>query len=302
MATNNVSKNLKDLTPQEFTEFFNSFDLVLCDCDGVLWMGCGLALPRAVEGVQLLKDKGKLVKFVSNNSMRSDQQYAEKFVQLGMRDYKVAKTMAWYLKNINPEAIVYPLLTPAAIEALLRYGIRVVPKQIDMNALTFSNFTQYMVEHDPPRVDAVIADAWLATSFAHLVKALQYLKDPKCQLILGAMDAMLPVNADLAIPGFLDFYEFLKKYSNKTPITMGKPSKLLEEFVKHCFAITNPQRCLFIGDSLKSDISFGRSAGFQTLFVCSGGIDNEEAMLNTLDDYKPDYYTNSVADFIDLLP
>lgn len=102
------------------------------------------------------------------------------------------------------------------------------------------------------------------------------------------------------IVGFVDFYQFLIKHSKKEPVILAKPSKILADILKDRFAITDPKRCLFIGDSLKLDIAFGKSVGFQTLFV-SSGVDTEEDMLNAPDESTPDYYTESVADIIDIL-
>ncbi|XP_075158143.1 uncharacterized protein LOC142231420 [Haematobia irritans] len=307
MVSNKNIKNLQDLSSQELQKFLNSFDLVLCDCDGVVWMGSEIPIPKAIEGIQVIKDQGKKVKFVSNNSLRSDSQYVAKFVELGMKDFQKddilhpIKTMAWYLKNTYPHPIVYPLVAPTAIDALISYGIQVVPTKIDVTKTNIKEFTQYLMKHDPPSVDAVIVDICMGTAYGHLLKALQYLKDPKCELIFGATDATLSITKDFIIPGFVDFYEILMKYSKKEPIIAGKPSKTLENVVKHCFDITNPQRCIFIGDSLKSDIAFGNRAGFQTLFV-SSGLDSEEAMFNAATECKPDFYTKGVADFINLFP
>lgn len=85
MASSNI-KILRLLSSEEFDEFLSSFDLILCDCDGVIWTGSGPTIPRAGEAMQMLKDRCKQVKFVSNNSWRSNSEYLEKFKQIGLEN------------------------------------------------------------------------------------------------------------------------------------------------------------------------------------------------------------------------
>ena len=81
------------LSVKEQKEFFNSFDVVMCDCDGVMWM-IASPLPRTGEAVNALKAAGKQVLFVTNNSMRSDDDYVHKFVGIGVKDFqKVSHTL-----------------------------------------------------------------------------------------------------------------------------------------------------------------------------------------------------------------
>ncbi|XP_059222733.1 uncharacterized protein LOC131996798 [Stomoxys calcitrans] len=299
-------KKLKRLSPQERTDFLNSFDLILSDCDGVVWMASGIPIAGAGETVNLLKAYGKEVKFVTNNSLRSDVEYVEKFTKLGVKNVEEndivypTKAMAWYLKKIKPAATIYPLIASASKKLLSSYGFNLIPIDIDVNELTFQTFAHYLTKNGPTKVDTVIIDYNLATGYAHIIKALQYLNDPECKLMVGATDSMVPLTSSLSIPGYLDFYEILTKYTSKEPIVMGKPSKHLEDFLKEFYTITNSKRCLFIGDSLKADIGFGKSAGFQTLFV-STGINNEEDVLNAPEMCTPDYYADSFADLKELV-
>ena len=72
------------LSPQEQKEFVNSFDVVMCDCDGVMWL-IASPLPRTGEAVNALKAGGKKGLCVTNNSMRADDDYEHKFVGIRVK-------------------------------------------------------------------------------------------------------------------------------------------------------------------------------------------------------------------------
>lgn len=57
---------------------------VILDCDGVLWRGSEL-IPGTLEGLAALRNLGKRLLFVTNNSSKSRQQYLSKFTGLGIQ-------------------------------------------------------------------------------------------------------------------------------------------------------------------------------------------------------------------------
>ena len=95
------ARHILDLNAEERTNFINSFDIVLSDCDGVVWLVSG-AIPRTGEAINLLKAAGKTVKFVSNNSERSDEEYLKKFKTIGVADVvEVGRcTLAICIENV----------------------------------------------------------------------------------------------------------------------------------------------------------------------------------------------------------
>ncbi|XP_005188744.2 uncharacterized protein LOC101887593 [Musca domestica] len=303
MPSNNI-KSLRQLTPEECKEFLNSFDCIFSDCDGVLWTVTGHPIPGVFEALQKLKSRGKLVKFVSNNSVRSNDEYLARIAKYGMTNVKESdiihpvKSMIWYMKQNKPNAVVYPLLGKAGIDLLVEHGFDVV--DLDYDTSTCASMGNFVLKYGLVKVDYVLADVNTSWGYIHMVKAVEYLKDSNCQLLFGAMDQVIPLDASHSMPGYIDFYNFLLKYSNKQPIVLGKPSLLLADILKERFNITQANRCLFIGDSLKMDINFGKNVGFQTLFVLSGG-NTKEDMLNAPECNTPDYYAESVRDFMDIL-
>ncbi|KAF4004425.1 Haloacid dehalogenase-like hydrolase family protein, partial [Saccharomyces cerevisiae] len=64
-------------------EFLDKYDTFLFDCDGVLWLG-SQALPYTLEILNLLKQLGKQLIFVTNNSTKSRLAYTKKFASFGI--------------------------------------------------------------------------------------------------------------------------------------------------------------------------------------------------------------------------
>jgi glycerol 3-phosphatase-2 len=60
----------------------DSYDGIVCDMDGVLWRGHE-EIDGSVNALKALKDSGKTVVFVTNNSARTRAAVAHKLVLLG---------------------------------------------------------------------------------------------------------------------------------------------------------------------------------------------------------------------------
>ena len=75
-------QDLTELSLQDQKSFFNSFDTVLTDCDGVLWSG-NTPIPGSVEMIHKFREMGKKVIYVTNNATRSRKEYVTKMEDLG---------------------------------------------------------------------------------------------------------------------------------------------------------------------------------------------------------------------------
>lgn len=82
-----VPKNILELSKEEKRKFVDSFDLLLNDCDGVVWTLTG-GLPGIKEGIEHIYKLDKKLGFVSNNSVSNRERYESKFKALGVEfDY-----------------------------------------------------------------------------------------------------------------------------------------------------------------------------------------------------------------------
>ena len=75
-------QDLTELSLQDQKAFFNSFDTVLTDCDGVLWSGNN-PIPGSIEMIHKFREMGKKVIYVTNNATRSRKEYVTKCHDLG---------------------------------------------------------------------------------------------------------------------------------------------------------------------------------------------------------------------------
>jgi len=301
MVQSTTPRALFELNAKERKDFLKSFDFVFSDCDGVVWL-LSEPLPQTGEALNLLKDAGKQVKFVTNNSLTSDQVYFEKFTKIGLKNFQTddviqpMKIIIKYLKQHKPNEKVFSIASKAASQTLKEHGIDVETLEVNEHLTAFSLMSYLKTSAG---VGAVVFDINLDLRYIQITKAIQYLQQPNCMLICGGTDTHIPLSPTITAPGFIDYLEHIAKYSGKKPKAFGKPSEFLGLALKDMFKITDPKRCLFIGDSLTQDIAFGKKCGFQTLLVLSGATKLKD--LNSAnDDMLPDFYTNGLKDFLQI--
>ncbi|ALC48779.1 CG2680 [Drosophila busckii] len=296
-------RHILELSVEEQRAFSDSFDMVVSDCDGVLWLLDGW-IPGTGEAINALKSAGKSIKFVSNNSFRSDEQYMEKFAHIGAEQVQhddivhPVKTMVRYLKKHMPNQRVFSLMSLEANETLRKNGIEYESLEVNEH-LTCAKMLDCLLIEKP--CEAVLFDIHLDMSYVQLCKAIYHLQlNHACKLIAGGTDVIMPLTKDLNVPGFYFLLEHIQRFTKREPIYLGKPSPLLGDNLKEMFHIDEPSRCIFVGDMLVQDIQFGKSLGFQSLLVLSGSQTKED-MLAAEPEAQPDYYADSLADFIQLL-
>lgn len=263
--------HIEDFSDEEFNKFFNSFDTVLTDCDGVLWVD-NEPLPGSVEVMNRLKDMGKNVFFITNNSTRTRDEFVTKFRKLGFNVEKkeivsTAYLTALYLSEIGFKKKAYIIGTKGISQELDQVGIKhfgVGPDVLESDMGTLVRGVQ--LEQD---VGAVIVGFDEHFSVPKALKAASYLNNPDCLFIATNTDERFPFSSQLIVPGTGTFVNAISTCAERLPFIIGKPAKYI------CDAIVkgnglDPARSLMIGDKCNTDILFGRKCGFQTLLVLSG--------------------------------
>ncbi|XP_018792369.1 PREDICTED: 4-nitrophenylphosphatase-like isoform X2 [Bactrocera latifrons] len=289
-------RHILNISAKEQREFVNSFDVVMCDCDGVMWM-VSSPLPRTGEAVNALKDDGKLVYFVSNNSERPEEEYVNKFIRIGVKDFQAnhimypAKSMLYYIKKHNIKQPVFSTCSADGNDVLRRGGVDV--RTLDVKeCVRLSNLIK--ITEPEQKMGAVLFDVNCHLNFVQMTAATRYLADKDCDFLMGAPDPIHKLQT-----AFNDFYLILKRLTGREAIIVGKPAVSLGEILKDVYKLDDPKRCLFVGDSMDVDIPFGRNCGFQTLLVLSGSTPIEE-MWQASAENQPHFYADSMADFIEL--
>lgn len=107
-----VPRNILELSKAEKLQFIESFDLVLNDCDGVLWTLTG-SIPGIKEGIDVLYKYNKKLAFVTNHSIKTRRKFEESFAELGVKfDFdkhliEPGSSIVKYLQKINFDKTVF---------------------------------------------------------------------------------------------------------------------------------------------------------------------------------------------------
>ncbi|KAK3432278.1 hypothetical protein EUGRSUZ_E03839, partial [Eucalyptus grandis] len=292
------------LSSGNFRELFDSVDAFLFDCEGVIWKGDKL-IDGVSQTLDLLRSKGKKLVFVTNNSRKSRRENAKKFGSLGIsvsedEIFSSSFAAAMYLKvnDFPQDKKVYVIGGEGIIEELQLAGYTGLggPEDGKKTAEWKSNC---LFEHDKS-VGAVVVGL---DPFINYYK-LQYgtlciRENPGCLFIATNRDAVAHMTDLQEWPGAGCMVAAICSSTQKEPIVVGKPSTFMMEFLLKKFQIDCPRMCM-VGDRLDSDILFGQNAGCKTLLVLSG-VTTLSALQDPANDIQPDYYTNKVSDFLDLL-
>ncbi|KAL0879950.1 hypothetical protein ABMA27_002464 [Loxostege sticticalis] len=289
---------LTELSSSDFKEFLNSFDHVFSDCDGVIW--AGNPLPRTGEFFKKMKQHGKTVHYVSNNSLRTKQDYEGKFKSVGIEDGYENLTLpstaiAEYLKSVNFNKKVYCIACNETVKLLQSNGFKIVEGPL-VSPDFYQEYLQYL--EDDPEVGAVVIDADFKVNLAKLYKATTYLRRPEVIFLNGATDRYVPMKPGCMALGTGAFTDLIAEDTKRVPIQLGKPGKTFGEFAMRRAGVTDPSRVLFIGDMIEQDVGLGKNTGFKTLLLLSNTTKEEMQAHKTI---KPDYYAESLASIVPLL-
>ncbi|XP_061388904.1 glycerol-3-phosphate phosphatase-like [Musca vetustissima] len=296
-------RNILSLNAEEKRRFLDSFDFVFSDIDGVVWNATG-NIEGSGDGFNALCEAGKKLIFITNNSARPEDVCLEK---LRMNKIKIeandlihpSKSIAEYLKSINFDSAIYAITSESFKNSLRAQGFNVMDGPHKVIDESFRDLMADVINCDP--VKAVVIDFDFNVNMTTMMKAHYYLRQPDCLLIGGATDYYLPVTKDLWLLGPVGFLKVLEEASRKEVLLFGKPGKALADRILTRYDIEDPSRALMIGDMLDQDVRFGKRCGFQTLIVLSGGLKLEELMCQTNPNVIPNYYANSMKDFVEFM-
>lgn len=225
------------------------YDCFLFDLDGVLFRG-----ERPVEGaagtLDRLRDAGKCLTFVTNNSARTPEEVAAKLSGLGIAaDPREVETSARATAELLSERRVrsaYVIGERGIREALADAGIRVV-------------------DGDPDAVDVVVV-GW--------DRGVDYDKLRTASLLVQRGAALVATNADASYPapdgrwpGAGAILAAVVTTTGATAEIVGKPNTPL---FSSAAVRAGGDRPLVVGDRLETDIAGAAALGWDSLLVLSG--------------------------------
>ncbi|XP_033250907.1 4-nitrophenylphosphatase isoform X1 [Drosophila miranda] len=298
-----MSKNLKELHGADRQRFLDSFDLVFCDCDGVVWYPLRDFIPGSARALAHLQSLGKRLTFVTNNSISSPEDHIEKFARQGnlkIEEHQIvhpAQTICDHLKSVEFQGLIFCLATAPFKQLLQAAGFHLAQESGPVVIKSLRDLHEAIFDGEP--VQAVVIDVDFNMSAAKLMRAHVQLQNPQCLFLAGASDVLIPFGQGETIgPGA--FINVVTESVGRQPVVLGKPGDALRQLLLQRHPDIPPQRVLFVGDSLASDIGFARASGYQTLLVLTGGTKAADvSRLPANHPQLPDYVADCLGDLVD---
>ena len=282
----------------------NDVDCIVMDCDGVLWQ-CDKLLPGVRESIQLLREMGKRLVFVTNNSNKSRRQYVHKFETLGItvekeEVFSAAFAAAAYLKTQQLEGKAMVIGGQGIVDELNEMYIEVDPGVF--NAVQCMETYWEELDIDPDCAAVIVGQD---TSFTYAKLAYASLAIQRgAKFVATNPDAGDAIGPGL-MPGAGAIVAAVEKACGVAPeIYAGKPSAFLFELLKGNHV--DMTRTLVVGDRLDTDIAFGRAGGAVATVLTLTGVcgleDVDAAMEDSEGGVIPDHIVQSLPHMLGLNP
>lgn len=238
------------------------------DLDGTVYLGEAL-LPGAGRTVAALRAAGRPVVFLSNNPLRSRDEYAAKLTRLGIpsepRDViNSSYVLVRHLQAVAPGARLFVIGEESVRSELESAGFALTdsPGEVEIVVACFDRTFDYhklQVAFDAIRSGARFVatnrDAYCPTPEGGL---------PDCGAVIAAVEAAT---------------------GHPVEEVVGKPSPIMGRVLAERLGVP-PADSLIAGDRLETDIAMGRASGMVTAVVLSG-VTTPDAALNA--DPQPDF-------------
>ncbi|MBN9618498.1 MAG: HAD-IIA family hydrolase [Actinobacteria bacterium] len=260
------------------TEVCASYDAVLLDLDGVVYIG-GQPITGVPAALAALRDRGLRLAFVTNNASRTPDEVAHRLRRMDVPADPAdvitsAQAAARYTAQRLPTgATVLALGAPALSSALAEQGLIPVASAEASPAAVVQGFSPDLSWRE-------LAEASLAIRAG-------------AQWIACNGDATLP-SARGPVPGNGSLVAALVHATTTIPTFVGKPHPAM-----HRAAIERTQatRPLIIGDRLDTDIAAATAAGCDSMLVLSG-ITTALQLLTAPPPERPTYLGLTAADLL----
>jgi HAD superfamily hydrolase (TIGR01457 family) len=254
----------------------NSLDKVQCfllDMDGTFYLGERL-IEGALHFIDVLHQQGRDFLFLTNNSSKDSQQYAEKINRLGLaipreKVMTSGEATAMHIQSEKLGARVYVVGTAALEREFIGRGFVLTDEIPDFIVLGFDTTLTY--DKLWKLCDLVRAGTpYIATH-----------PDYNCPTETGFM------------PDIGAMIAFVKASTGHEPdLIVGKPNKLFVEKAAERTGIPVSAMCM-IGDRLYTDIALGATAGIPTILVLSGEAQPEEVAESP---FQPSYIFQNLGE------
>jgi 4-nitrophenyl phosphatase len=254
------------------------------DLDGVVYIG-KTPVKGAAETFTCLRETGKKVRFITNNSGDTRESYVRKLVGMGIECSKnevitSAQGVAVYLKNRYIKGKCFVIGEEGFADELLQNGLEVVEGE------------------EGERADFVAVGVDSGFNYKKLTTALRAVKNG-AKFIAANPDLCRPMEDGL-VPGAGAMIAALEACSEVKPeVVIGKPSPMLFEIAIKGMGLKKDE-VVAVGDRIDTDIVGGNRLGLYTVLVLTG-IARREDLKSLKGEMKPNLVLDSIADLRGLL-
>ena len=253
------------------------YDGYLFDLDGTVYLGNAL-LPGAAETVRYLRQAGRPVLFLSNNPLRTREEYAVKLTRLGIPTapqdvLNSSYVLVWHLQRASPKARLLVIGEASVMRELREAGMTLTddPTETDIVVACFDRTFDYRKLQQA--FDAIRAGArFIATN-----------RDPYCPVPGGGLpDCGAIVAAIEACTGHI------------VDDIVGKPSRIMAGVILERLGLP-PAAVLMTGDRLETDLALAVGAGMASAVVLTGATDGAALAASAV---QPDYVLTSLPEIL----
>lgn len=257
-----------------------SWRLFIFDLDGVIYRG-EEPMPYAVETVQRLREEGKMVRFLTNNSALTREAYVRRLTGMGIPCQEEelmtsAYATAIYLQSQGAEhKRVFIVGEEGIHEELRRIGMRVVT--------------------DPEEEGAEYVVAGIDRDFTYdKLRRAHFAIRHGAQFIATNRDATYPAAGGRIVPGGGAIVAAIQACTGVEPLVIGKPNTYsVELLLQRCGVY--PQEAVLVGDRLDTDVLVGKRVGLHTVLVLTG-VTDAEAVRFASEEMLPDRVIRTLAE------
>lgn len=258
--------------------------LLIFDLDGVIYRG-ETVLPHAAEAVAWARERGLAVRFMTNNSTVTRDDYSHRLGEFGIPTspehiMTSAYATALYLKSRGDVC--------GCVLVVGEGGLR--------DETAAAGFEVVL----PPHTDGVccvVVGMDRAFNYTTLQSAMSAIL-AGATFIASNRDPTFPVENGL-LPGGGTIVAAIEAAVGFPPYLIGKPAtRMLELVLEHVGCL--PAETLMIGDRLDTNIKAGRAGGVRTALVLTG-ISSPDDVRCAPPDLRPDSIMNTLADLPGLL-
>ena len=224
----------------------------LLDLDGTLYLE-NSPIGDMKNTLRFLREKGKKIIYLTNNSSKNACSYVEKLKKIGFFEegdlvYSSGVASAEYLIQNYKKSSVYLLGTNSFKQELINLGVNVKDDyNVDIALLSYDTELTY-------------------DKLCNFVKAIK----KGAKYIATHPDVNCPA-VDVYLPDAGSFISMIKTATGLSPeIIVGKPNVIMGENLMRKFGVFDKEAFIMVGDRLYTDIAFGRNCGFYQMLVLSG--------------------------------